>query len=44
MINKYRAVSEEIFNIVSSEEIDHIKLKERLKERQFIINLSLIHI
>lgn len=38
MINKYRAVSEEIFNIVSSEEIDHIKLKEKLKERQFIIN------
>ena len=38
MINKYRGISEEIFNMINVEEFDHIKLGEKLKERQDIID------
>ena len=38
MINKYRGISEEIFNMINVEEFDHIKLGEKLQERQIIID------
>ncbi|WP_195986944.1 hypothetical protein [Clostridium sp. D53t1_180928_C8] len=38
MIDKYRSVSEEILKIVSSKEVNDYRLKEKLKERQAIID------
>ena len=38
MINKYRGISDEIFNMINVEEFDHIKLGEKLQERQIIID------
>ena len=38
MIEKYRSVSEEILKIVSNKEVNDYRLKEKLKERQEIID------
>lgn len=38
MIDKYKSISEEIFKIVNSEEVDDVQLKIKLEKRQKLIS------